>query len=527
MRYPPESFLRNALIQPFLALLLAASLPPDSKVRAQELDRRPFEIQVVDSVTGRGVPLVELETVNHLQFVTDNAGRVALFEPGFWNQEVFFHVRSHGYQFPKDGFGFAGKRIQVAPGQKAVLPVTRLNIAERLYRITGEGLYRDTLLLGKESPIEEPLLNAQVTGQDSVQAALYRGKIFWFWGDTDRLGYPLGNFRTTGATSALPGQGGLDPGRGINLHYFTNAAGFAKKMCPFPPEQGLVWVDGLLVTPDDRGRARMVTHYARMKSLGEKLEHGLAVWNDERQEFEKFRECDLDDVWRHPHNHPLPWQCQGTNYFLCGDAFPNVRVEADWRALQDPRRYEAWTCLEPGDDKSAGHPQAGRDAKGRLHWRWTTEAPPTRASVEMKLLKTGQIQPEETRFLPRDEESGQVIEMHRGSVRWNTYRQRWILIATQAGGSSFLGEIWYAEAPSPLGPWKRARKIVTHQEYSFYNPVQHEFFDQDQGRFIYFEGTYASTFSGAKQPTPRYDYNQVMYRLDLADPRLKPVQERF
>ena len=37
---------------------------------------------------------------------------------------------------------------------------------------------------------------------------------------------------------------------------------------------------------------------------------------------------------------------------------------------------------------------------------------------------------------------------------------------------------------------------------------------------MYFEGTYAETFSGAPSKTPRYDYNQVMYRLDLSDPRL-------
>ena len=42
----------------------------------------------------------------------------------------------------------------------------------------------------------------------------------------------------------------------------------------------------------------------------------------------------------------------------------------------------------------------------------------------------------------------------------------------------------------------------------------------EQGRIIYFEGTYASTFSGAPSPTPRYDYNQIMYLLDLGDPRL-------
>src|SRR3954471_13681160 len=55
------------------------------------------EIQVVDDQTGRGVPLVELETVNHLRYMTDSAGRVAFFEPGLMNQAVFFYVRSHGY----------------------------------------------------------------------------------------------------------------------------------------------------------------------------------------------------------------------------------------------------------------------------------------------------------------------------------------------------------------------------------------------------------------------------------------------
>jgi hypothetical protein len=29
------------------------------------------------------------------------------------------------------------------------------------------------------------------------------------------------------------------------------------------------------------------------------------------------------------------------------------------------------------------------------------------------------------------------------------------------------------------------------------------------------------TFSGNENPTPRYDYNQILYKIDLADPRLK------
>ncbi len=71
----------------------------------------------------------------------------------------------------------------------------------------------------------------------------------------------------------------------------------------------------------------------------------------------------------------------------------------------------------------------------------------------------------------------------------------------------------------------RATKIVSHDKYSFYNPVHHAFFDQDGGRVIYFEGTYTTSFSGNPMPTPRYDYNQIMYRLELDDPRLKHAQD--
>ena len=46
-------------------------------------------------------------------------------------------------------------------------------------------------------------------------------------------------------------------------------------------------------------------------------------------------------------------------------------------------------------------------------------------------------------------------------------------------------------------------------------------FAQQGGRIIYFQGTLVTTFSGNPYPTPRYNYNQILYRLDLADPRLK------
>ncbi len=76
---------------------------------------------VDDPKTSRGIPLVELETVNHLRYITDSAGRVAFFEPGLMAQPVYFFVRSHGYEHPKDGFGYAGVTLTPTAGERAVI----------------------------------------------------------------------------------------------------------------------------------------------------------------------------------------------------------------------------------------------------------------------------------------------------------------------------------------------------------------------------------------------------------------------
>ena len=56
------------------------------------------------------------------------------------------------------------------PGGSATLKIKRLNIAERLYRVTGQGIYRDSVLLGRAPPLKRPLLNSQVIGSDSVMS---------------------------------------------------------------------------------------------------------------------------------------------------------------------------------------------------------------------------------------------------------------------------------------------------------------------------------------------------------------------
>ena len=210
-------------------------------------------------------------------------------------------------------------------------------------------------------------------------------------------------------------------------------------------------------------------------------------------------------------------------YVYLGEVFPTVRVPATLTDFAAADRWEAWTCLEPGSDPA--NPRFTRDASGRVIFSWQTGTQPVDVSLQHKWIAEGKLQPDEAGYVPLDVDSGKPVYLHRGCVAWNEYRQRWIMIACQQGGTSLLGEIWYAESRTLTGPWRRTKKIVTHDQYSFYNPVHHPFFDQDAGRVIFFEGTYTTTFSGNPTPTPRYDYNQIMYRLDLDDPRLESTRD--
>ena len=199
----------------------------------------PFVIHVTDDQTGRGVPLVELRTLNDIVFITDSAGIAAVDDPALNGRTVVFEVRSHGYEFQQKFFDKTGVKLNVSPGGREELKIHRVNIAERLYRITGAGIYQDSVAAGLPVPIRQPLLNGGVVGQDTAAAALYRGRIFWIWGDT--LGLANFNFAVSGATTELPGHGGLDPGVGIDLQYFTAKNGFSRPMLPLP-QKGLVWI---------------------------------------------------------------------------------------------------------------------------------------------------------------------------------------------------------------------------------------------------------------------------------------------
>ncbi len=116
--------------------------------------------------------------------------------------------------------------------------------------------------------------------------------------------------------------------------------------------------------------------------------------------------------------------------------------------------------------------------------------------------------------------TGAGVTIAAQSAMWNDYRKRYgDIIQQDFGSSSLLGEIWYAEGDTPFGPWVFARKVVTHAGYTFYNPDAIPYFSEAGGRIVFFDGTYTKTYTSLPA-TPYYDYNEIMYRLDLDDPRL-------
>ncbi len=438
----------------------------------QTVNAAPFGIRVVDEATGRGVPLVELRTVAGTSYYTDNAGLAAIDEAALIDQEVFFNVSSHGYEFAADGFGIRGKRLRVTPGTIEEITIQRKNIAERLYRITGVGLYEHAVRLGQSTPLEHPLRNASVAGSDSTHCCMYRGRLFWIWGDTNRIGYPLGNFSTTGATSQLPGSGGLAPELGVNLTYFGDGKGFVKSLTPFK-SPGPVWLTAMTTLKDEKGKEHLVATYLKIKGSLTVDERGLCEWNDAEQVFREVLVFPKSAKLA-PEGHCFLHTDHQGEWLYVGEATPELRMPARYEAWRDPQTYK-------------------------------------RVDADEKF---------------REATTGTEIDPHHGHVAWSPARKKWISIFCESGGaSSYLGETWYAEADRPEGPWRDAVKIITHDKYSFYNPTQHPYFSDEAGRYLYLEGTYTATFSGNERQTPLYEYNQMMYRIDLSDPRLQPAQE--
>jgi hypothetical protein len=524
-----------------------------SAQQAQQSEKlKHFAIQVVDDQTGRGVPLVELETIQHLMFISDSQGWIAIDEPDLIDREVYFYVRSHGYELAPDGFGNRGARYRVQPGKETRLKIHRNNRAERLYRTTGSGIYRDSWLLDKPIPTRYPLINSDVVGSDSVLTAIYKDRVYWFWGDTSRSNYPLsGSFHMSGATTSVPSADRFntprsnsdEPGQqdftnqldftenGISLECFRDEQKVLRPLAVMPGE-GPTWLTSVAVLPDSQGVQRMVASYVKIRNSLEAYRWGYAQWDDSKNHFVELVSFDERPVcFPDTQSHPILYgdtnsngatsasdaQTGNTNetfLYFCSP-FPFLRVKPTVDDFIRPERYQGYSCLQTHIGSS--DPKLDRNPDGALKYAWKNQTEPLSQRDQEKWIESGKLGSDEEVVRIRDRATGKALRVHNGSLAWNEYRQRWLMIFTELGGeSSMLGEIWLAESPTLIGSWRDAVKILTHDRYSFYNPKHHSFMDIDGGKTIFFEGTYSHTFSGNTKPTPRYDYNQLMYRLDLS-----------
>lgn len=435
----------------------------------------PCRIEVLEKGSGWPVPLIELRTTHQVRFVTDNDGVIAFDLPELMGRETWFDVLGHGYERPKDGFGHRGVRLKPEPGKTLKVEVTRTMIAKRLGRSTGGGLFAESQKLGRELDQME----SGVLGCDSVQNAVHRGKLFWAFGDTTMANYALGIFHMTSATTAPRPLASFEPPLRLKLDYFTDTNGRPRAVAQMPGS-GPTWLSGYVSLPDKMGTPRLVATYVKIKGHLDPYECGLCVWDEDSAKFIQHRV-----LWTKtenkprkppaPEGHPAFWKDRnGKEWMLFGNPLPKLRCPARFEAWEDPA---TWEVLQP------------------------------QANLESA-------------------EDGHPVKLHTGSIAWNGYRKRWVTVFMQAYGKpSAFGELWYAEADSPLGPWGKAVKVVTHENYTFYNPRLHPEFTPAESPILIFEGTYTAEFADHANPTPRYNYNQILYRLDLNDPRLEPAQK--
>jgi hypothetical protein len=258
----------------------------------------------------------------------------------------------------------------------------------------------------------------------------------------------------------------------LRYRYFEGSDRMPKKMLPVT-DPGVVWLFGLVEVEDKNRNHRLVAHYSRHLKLGQMVEHGIAIWNEPIQQFEKQVTFELDNKWRFPRGQAVRIKHEDSDYIYFTESFANVRAKASLESLLDPLQYQALTW----------------DTETK-NYTWQTELPPTTQKEEAEFIAQGSMRDSQAKLQIRDIQTGKPIQLHRASIDWNTYRQKYVMIACQIddkSNPSYLGEIWYSEARGIEGPWNQAIKVATHPRYSFYN-----------------------------RQTPRYDYNQLMYRLDLS-----------
>ena len=421
----PSILVCLALICGAYPLLLSSFASAQDATRPVAFHR----IQIVDSETSRGIPAIQLETTDKRIFLTDSAGVVAFCEPDLMDTITWFTITGYGYAFPSNMFGQQGATVEIKPGGNTVLSMKRINVAQRIYRITGSGIFRDSVLLGDDVPPTQDKTKTPVTGMDSVHMAIYNNKMYWFWGDTGMTRNPLGNFKTTGATSELPANGGLDPDKGISLTFFRDGDG-VRPMFDDPHKP--IWVGGARVVKDDSGKEHLFINYTKVVgNMQGTAGSGIAEFDDTAGRLKIISEFPKDLIIR-PNGIVARHTVSGREYFYYTGAWGNIRQPAEFSAITDMGTLETFTCLKEGTRLEGNPENVDRVSDGNLRWAWRKNTAPINKDTIQKMVAAKAMRPEEAPFDYRDVNSTASLVYHTGSIYYNPYRQRWVSLVSES-----------------------------------------------------------------------------------------------
>lgn len=177
-----------------------------------------FQIRCIDGATGNGIPLVQLRTTGYITLYTDSNGIAAFYEPSMMNQQIWFTVLTDGYifhshitqQIPPYNPGILLKTI--AGGSETIV-LNQTQSAERIFRLTGSDIYKDSVITGYPTPIsikKSMLDETKIVGQDTLILNYYKSKVFYIFGDTQCANAARPNncnqngMYSVAATSCLP-----------------------------------------------------------------------------------------------------------------------------------------------------------------------------------------------------------------------------------------------------------------------------------------------------------------------------------
>jgi len=481
----------NILVTLLVVVVLVSSSSSSSS-------SRHIRIDVVDDKTGHGVPLVMLTTNFYTRYFSDSAGRVAI-ENDLENQNVWFSVLTDGYDLnvertkgavqygsPYD----AGIVVNLTNDEEHVVYMKRNQIARRAYRLTGQGLYRDSVLTNASIPdsarnraMIDPL--SGVTGQDTLQVVNYQNAVWYFFGDTvcprsarqnncDSTG-----MYTVGAVSSTIEKARTDP---PTFEYIA-VGGSPTPIAPLYPLEQNTWTAAMFTSSDEKDM-----YAAYFKNPGDgaspsEARQGMMIWN-------------------------------GTQMVELGNEWPRDTT----LSLNGAHTIQV---LSPKDM-----------ASGMNDFAWFVNG-----AVSSRVRRTRNDVANYSAFEKLDPPKSPSYSCN--TVNWNTYAQKYLCLGDNKVGNneSFGGTVplTIAWSDSLLGPYVNATVILDHGRtgMSCYNGLHLPHMDQDQ--FVTVACTFTAMWSntnrtpnlwstclfgqnshqGCARVVPRYEYNNIVSKVDL------------